>query len=179
MKDLGSQLERLHPDAFGWSLACCDFDPVEAEEALQASYLKVIEGRARFDGHSSVKTWLFGVIRRTAAEQRRTARRLRRALLRWWSAPGAETTDPGPGAALERFEHLGALAAALGKLSPRQRQVLTLVFWHEMTVDDAAAVLGIGSGSARVHYQRGKQRLRRLLRDRPDRAVPVRPREET
>jgi len=179
MNDLGSRLERLHPDAFGWSLACCGFDPVEAEDVLQASYLKVIEGRARFDGRSSAKTWLFGVIRRTAAERRRAARRFRRALLRWFSGVPAGIAEPGADAVLERFEHLGALAAALRKLSPRQRQVLTLVFWHEMTVEEASAVLGIAAGSARVHYERGKQRLRQLLQARAGRGIAVRPREET
>jgi DNA-directed RNA polymerase specialized sigma24 family protein len=38
---------------------------------LQIAYLKILEGKARFDGRSSLKTWLFAIIRRTALEQRR------------------------------------------------------------------------------------------------------------
>ena len=38
---------------------------------LQTSYLKAIEGRARFNGHSSTRTWFFGVVRKTALERRR------------------------------------------------------------------------------------------------------------
>ncbi|MGH7615512.1 MAG: RNA polymerase sigma factor, partial [Gemmatimonadales bacterium] len=56
-----------------------------------------------------------------------------------------------------------ALAAALAELPPRQRQVLLLVFYHGHTVDEAAAMLRIGTGSARTHYARGKQRLRERL----------------
>jgi len=37
------------------------------------SYLKILEGRARHAGGSAFKTWLFGVIRMTAREQRRRA----------------------------------------------------------------------------------------------------------
>jgi RNA polymerase sigma-70 factor (ECF subfamily) len=43
--------------------------------------------------------------------------------------------------------------------------VLHLVFAEGMTVEGAAAVMGIGAGSARVHYDRGKKRLRALLGD--------------
>ena len=35
-------------------------------------YVKVLDGKARFDGRSSLKTWLFAVIRHTALAQRRT-----------------------------------------------------------------------------------------------------------
>jgi RNA polymerase sigma-70 factor, ECF subfamily len=38
---------------------------------LQTVYLKVLMGKARYNGKSSFKTWLFAVIRRTAADERR------------------------------------------------------------------------------------------------------------
>jgi len=74
----------------------------------------------------------------------------------------------------ERVEHSGladiirdessrALIAALQKLSARQRDVLHLVFYQDLTIADAAAVLGVSIGSARIHYERGKARLRQLL----------------
>ncbi len=163
--DLRALIERLHPDAYGWSLACCGWDRYEAEDVLQASYLKVIDGRARFDGRSSAKTWLFGVIRTTAAERRRAARRAGRALVRRFLASAEPRRVPGPDRRALRSEALDALVAALSRLSRRQRQVLTLVFWHEMTIEDAAAVMGVSLGSARVHYERGKSRLRGLLED--------------
>ena len=46
-------------------------EAVWAEDVLQTSYLKILDGRARFGGRSSFKTFLFGVIRHTAAEDRR------------------------------------------------------------------------------------------------------------
>ena len=65
--DLKAELERLHSASFGWALSCCRRDATEAEEVLQTVYLKVLEGKARFRGESSLKTWLFAVIRKTAA----------------------------------------------------------------------------------------------------------------
>src|SRR6184192_4367415 len=81
---LDSELEDLHAASFGWALACCGRDREEAEEVLQSAYLKVFAGKARFDGRSTFRTWLFGVIRLTAAEERRrTIVRRERALGSW------------------------------------------------------------------------------------------------
>src|SRR5262245_45389142 len=68
---LDESLASNHADAFGWAMACCRRDRALAEEILQMAYLKVLSGEARFDGRSAFKTWLFGVIRRTAAGERR------------------------------------------------------------------------------------------------------------
>src|SRR5689334_233240 len=57
--ELAEQLEQLHPASFAWALGCCDRDRAEAEEVLQNVYVKVLEGKARFNGRSTLKTWLF------------------------------------------------------------------------------------------------------------------------
>jgi DNA-directed RNA polymerase specialized sigma24 family protein len=41
--------------------------------------------------------------------------------------------------------------------------VLFLVFYHELSVDDAAGVIAVSAGAARQHYARAKARLRQLL----------------
>src|SRR6266704_377535 len=82
--DWERELERLHPASFRWALACCSGDREEAREVLQTVYMKVLDGRARFDGEASQRTWLFSVIRRTAAGRRR-AGLVRRVLLGRWA----------------------------------------------------------------------------------------------
>ena len=156
-------LERLHPASFGWALACCGRDRHEAEDVLQTAYLKVLEGRARFEGRSSLKTWLFAVIRRTAAERRR--RQLVRAFAFgwWWDRRPATGPAPSPESALQQAEATRGLLRALGTLPRRQREVLHLVFYEDLTVEQAAEVLEVTVGTARTHYQRGKERLRALL----------------
>jgi len=156
--ELERQLERLHPECWGWALACTGRDRALAEDALHNAYLKVLSGRAEFDGRSRFKSWLFGVIRFTAMEElRRTSR---------WRVGGSErdvsdAIDPSPGADVttEQAERNAALLAALAGLSPRQREVLHLVFYHGMTIEDAAGVMGVSIGSARTHYERGKKAL--------------------
>ena len=125
---------------------------------LQASYLKLLEGSARFDGRSSFKTFLFGVIRRTAAEQRR-----RRAFQGRWLELWGSTRDGGGSEPDVPSNRLRRLDAALALLPRRQREVIELRLQHEMTIEAAADALEISVGSARVHYARAKERLRRLL----------------
>lgn len=162
--DIRSQLVRHHPGSFGWALHCVRYDREEAEETLQTSYLKVLDGRARFNGRSSFRTWLFGVIHRTASERRRW--RVARALLfdRWRAAePRPTATADDLLAQAVRNDEARALVGALGRLPARQRDVLHLVFYQSMSIAETAAALGIRVGTARTHYERGKQRLRELM----------------
>ena len=88
--DLTAELEQLHTAAFGWALSCCGWDRSAAEDVLQATYLKLLDGRARFDGRSTFRTFVFGVIARTAREARR------RAALRRWLPPRDRARRPPP-----------------------------------------------------------------------------------
>jgi RNA polymerase sigma-70 factor (ECF subfamily) len=161
--DLEQELRSFHPSSFGWALACCRWDRDEAEEVLQTAYLRALGGRARFNGHSSARTWFFGVVRRTAAEARR--RRVVRglALRRWWQRLPASEPPPSPEAVSSETEARRRVRSLLAALSPRQREVLHLVFYQELTIEEAAGVLHLTVGSARTHYERGKARLRALL----------------
>src|SRR5712692_5356247 len=122
--DLTAELEQLHAAAFGWAMSCCDWDRSAAEDVLQASYLKLLDGRARFGGRSSLRTFVFGVIARTAREARR-----RSALRRWLPlaalvlGPEMEDGRPDPATAFARADETARLVRALGRLSGRQRQV--------------------------------------------------------
>lgn len=162
---LERELDQLHTAAFGWALACCAGDRAAAEDALQASYLKVLDGRARFEGRARFRTWLFSVVRHTAAELRRRA-----ALRRWLPlAVLGATADgrPDPATELARTDETRRLTAVLATLPRRQREVLHLVFYQDLTIAEAAEVAGVSLGTARTHYERGKAALRKLLKDVP------------
>jgi RNA polymerase sigma factor (sigma-70 family) len=153
---LRNALEAHHVDSCGWALNCCRRRCDEAENVLQLVYLKVLSGKAVFDGKSSFKTWLFAVIRKTAAHERRME------LLR--SLRLSQIPKPLDGK--PPFEQSGVevrLKEALGKLPARQREVLQLVFYHDLSIVEAAKVMGVGIGSARTHYERGKKQMRRRL----------------
>jgi RNA polymerase sigma-70 factor (ECF subfamily) len=164
ISELQAELEKLHGASFGWALSCCRRDRENAAEVLQTVYLKILEGKARYRGESSLKTWLFAVIRKTAISEQR--KRLLRAL-KLIAVPAASPTRQSlvlePALAIERSEVQQQFQAALALLPARQREILHLVFYEDLTVREAANVMGVSIGSARQHYERGKKHLRESL----------------
>jgi RNA polymerase sigma-70 factor (ECF subfamily) len=159
--EIERELERLHAASFAWAMTCCRFDRAEAEEVLQTAYEKTIDGRARFDGRSSLKTWFFSVVRKTAADSRRR-RAVARLFLLGAPRPPAIVAPAGEDAA-----HGARVRAALLALPARQREVLDLVFWGGLSVVEAAEVMGVSAGTARQHYDRGKRALAAALKEEP------------
>jgi RNA polymerase sigma-70 factor (ECF subfamily) len=166
-QEVRRQLGRFHADSFGWALNCCAGNPEEAEEVLQTAYLKVLSGKARYGGRSSFRTWLFSVIRLTAADRRRRFAVRRNLLERWWSEAPPEAPQEGDPESTAGRQRIGErLRAAVATLPRRQQEILQLVFYHDHTVAEAAEVMGVSLGSARTHYHRGKQGLRSLIQER-------------
>lgn len=164
-EELKALLEQHHASSFGWALGCCRRDPADAEDVLQIVYLKVLEGKARFNGDASFKTWLFAVIRKTAADQRRKNVLRALATLRAAERGTGTTRTEGPDESAYRTEIYDVFRRALARLPRRQREALELVFYHELNLQEAATVMGVSLGSARTHYERGKKRLRQLLEE--------------
>jgi RNA polymerase sigma factor (sigma-70 family) len=157
--ELRHQLEQLHEMSYGWALNCCSFQPNEAEDILQTVYQKVLEGRARYHGKSLFKTWLFAVIRNTAANERRR-RWLRAFRLVDYARERDLDCEPSRAAGIGGdVERLAIFRSLLGKLPQRQREVLHLVFYQDHTIEAASVVMGVSLGSARTHYERAKHRL--------------------
>lgn len=148
-------LAEQHEAAFGWALSLTGYNAAAAADVMQQSYLAIVDGSARFDARSSLKTWLFGVVRNCT----RRVQRRDRTELKWVSRFAAEPRDAaGNGDAADT-----QLMSALKTLPRRQRDVLELVIYADFTLEQTAEVLGISVGSVRTHYHRAKQALRSRL----------------
>lgn len=167
LSELKSSLEQHHNASYGWALCCCGHNPTEAEDVLQIVYVKLLEGKARFRSESSFKTWLFSVIRKTAQEERRRGLLRSLGLLRMAATTSVThaTRTAHPDDRVYRSETGRLLRRALDVLPRRQCEVLELVFYHDLTLAEAASVMTVSIGSARRHYDRGKKRLRQALED--------------
>jgi RNA polymerase sigma factor (sigma-70 family) len=159
---LQEELENLHNASFGWALACCGWSREDAEDVLQMTYLKILEGKARFKQESSLKTWLFALIRNTAGENRRRdflqqlhlSKFLNKQTFKLISSSAMET---------DTWDLRQRFVALLNSLPRRQREILALVFYSDLTIEEAAKVMNISLGTARTHYERGKRQLRSKL----------------
>ena len=161
--ELKAELEKLHSSSFGWALSCCRRDPDLAEEVLQTVYLKILEGKAVYRVESSIKTWLFSVIRKTAISEYRKRLLLFKRFTSDEEKAERSSLTAGPAANFERSEEQSRFQQALAELPGRQREALHLVFYEDISLREAADVMGISIGSARTHYERGKKHLRESL----------------
>lgn len=161
---LRDELEKIHEAAFRWALACSHGDEEMAREILQTAYVRVISGRAEFSGRSTLKTWFFGVIRLISFEEFRRTRRHQLRVVPTESVTLLEGSDSP-----EDSSHNRGVADrvhdALSELSDQQRNVLELVFYHDLSIREASDVLDMKLGTARTHYKRGKEKLGTLLAD--------------
>ncbi len=153
-------LHTYHSDSWGWALACCKWHEARAQDTLQEAYLRVLDGRATFGEQAALRTWFFGVIRNVALEMNRQQFQ---GQLSTESPHTEAATELDPQEQLDDDQTASALRVALQLLSQRQREVLHLVFYGHLTLEETATTLDISVGSARQHYHRGKQQLVKLL----------------
>ena len=104
--------------------------------------------------------WLYGVARRVLANHRRGQDR--RSALAARVPVGRAAPDPA-----ELVGVRESLATALGALSDRDRELVLLVAWEGLRVEEAAEVIGCRRGTAAVRLHRARRRLREQLEGGP------------
>lgn len=161
--EIRKELERLHQQSYGWAVTCCFQNHIEAQDVLQTVYLKILEGKAKFGGRSTFKTWLFSVIRRTAINHFRK-RKVRELLDFRHQTKLQESQDElEMDVQIDKSQVSLNLRNLLSQLPLRQQEVLQLVFYHDQTIQEASVIMKVSVGSARTHYDRGKKKLGSLI----------------
>jgi RNA polymerase sigma-70 factor (ECF subfamily) len=123
----------------------------------------VVAWRRRHDAPADELPWLYGVARHVLANDRRAARaeaERRRGLAHQLAVEPA--SGPGP---LDTPTTSDAIAAALLALTERDREVLLLAAWEELTPRELASALGCRPNTARVRLHRARRRFITLLDD--------------
>jgi RNA polymerase sigma-70 factor (ECF subfamily) len=162
--------------------------PASAEEVVQDAWLAVIKSLPSFEGRSSLKTWIYGIVANRA--RTRAARDGRFIALDPSPADGDDAAGPGadrfapdgrwafpPSPALLRTpeeillaaETRGVLEQALDELPPGPRAVVTLRDVEGLDAEEACNVLGLTETNQRVLLHRGRSRLRRRLEEHLER----------
>ena len=135
--------------------------PEDAADALQDAMVSAYRGAASFRGDAAVTTWLHRVVVNACLD------RMRREKVRP-TVPLPEHHDP----ASPRDEHAGTDArldvmAALARLPEGHRTAIVLVDLQELSVAEAAEVLGVAEGTVKSRCSRGRAMLAELLRPGP------------
>jgi RNA polymerase sigma-70 factor, ECF subfamily len=156
-----------------------------AEEVVQETWLAVLDGIDRFEGRSSLRTWLFRIlVNRAKTRGTREARTLPFSALepgedepavpsdrfrpddhRWagdWATPPRSLNDV-PAERLLSGEMRQRLGDALAALPESQRFVVTLRDFVGCEADEVCELAGVSDGNQRVLLHRGRSKLRAAL----------------
>jgi RNA polymerase sigma-70 factor (ECF subfamily) len=132
-------------------------NPADAEDLVQEALLRASRRWRSFRGQSRFTTWLFQIIVNCFRDRLRT--RGKETLAD--DHVDARLVNPIDAAAGKEIGEI--VAAAVSLLPPRQREVLVLVAYENLSVVEAAEVLGITAGNARVHLHLARERLKTQL----------------
>ena len=156
-----------------------------AEEVVQESWLMVLRDLDRYEGRSSLRTWVLGIVINLARSRGRAERRC---------TPIGEGLDaPGPLFASSRFRPLDdqwprhwaigptpwptpeqellagetrrVILTAVAELPPTQREVLVLRDIEGLPAQETCSMLAIGDANQRVLLHRARSRVRKAIED--------------
>ncbi len=135
-------------------------DATRAEEVAQDIFLKLWQVLPAYDGRAAPSTWLYTIARNTCLSA-----------LRWdghrKTRPLDSTTEPavpgvtGGGDLLNRIE----LERCLERLPEMQRDVITLFYLQEKSVDEVARMLDLPKGTVKSHLHRARTALAAMIKE--------------
>ena len=147
-------VERHHPRAIALARRIVH-DPAEAEEIAQDAFLKAWSALPGFRGESRFGTWLHRIVHRRALDRLdslKVRRRHEDAAPSWPEEAVRPADEPGPGA--DRMREL------VDALPPAQRAAITLFYFEDRSVQEAARVLGTNENTVKTHLHRARAALR-------------------
>ena len=154
-----------------------------AEEVVQETWIAALDGLGRFEGRSSLRTWLFHVI---ANKARTRAVRERRSVpfsalagpedegaggeeadafdhAGGWKEPPGRWSEESPERLVADAETRAAIEAAIAALPASQRAVITLRDMEGLDGDEICNILGVTATNQRVLLHRARVRVRAAL----------------
>ena len=150
-------------------------DAEEARDAAQETFLKVYRGLGRFRGEAGLKTWIYRIAINQAMNQKRWWRRRHRdetISLDITRGPGETTLGsllPGrarsPEAEAISSEREHCIMRALGEIKHEYRIALMLREIDELSYEEIAETLAISIGTVKSRIARGREELRRRVKD--------------
>lgn len=132
----------------------------EIAELVQDTFVRAFNSIETFRADSSLRTWLFTILRRLMLDRRRSERR------------HGFSVELEEGHAVQAYDALDALVAdetaqrvrvAIERLSPLQREVFILRVTEGLAYGDIAGVVGSTEGACRVHYHNAMRAVKEFL----------------
>ncbi len=152
-------------------------DPETAQDLVQEALVAAIHAFKRFEGKSSIKTWLIAILKRKIVDHFRRARNnqqlddIEEAASsaeqafddsgHWLSRPGAWTVNPDE--AFEQQEFIDILYRCISRLPDRLAEIFMLREFEELSTDQICRQLDISESNSWVMLYRARLQLRNCL----------------
>ena len=146
----------------------------DAEDLLQDLFVRVVRGIGKYRHEDNFDGWIFRIATNLVRDR---ARRRKRRPVEVVAEPTndddgdgmlgrAESPEVGPAEAVERNDELGRLQRALGQLPDRDREVILLRHFSQLSFKEIAETLGCPLGTVLARGHRSLAKLRKMMEDR-------------
>ena len=135
-------------------------DRGRAEEVTQDIFLKLWQVLPAYDGRAAPSTWLYTIARNTCLTALRSEAHRKTLPLDWITEPVAAEAS-GSGSVLKSIE----LGRCLGRLPEVQRDVITLFYLQEKSVEEVARMLDLPQGTVKSHLHRARLALAAMIKE--------------
>jgi RNA polymerase sigma factor (sigma-70 family) len=154
--------DRYHDVIHGY--AARRLGPALADDVAAETFLIAFDRRGRYDlRRPDARPWLYGIASNLIARHRRAEVRQYRALARSGTDDVAEGHADLVAGRLDAQAARAPLASALAGIGSGDRDVLLLVAWAGLTVQEAGEALGVPAGTARSRLHRARKKIRAAL----------------
>jgi RNA polymerase sigma-70 factor (ECF subfamily) len=135
-------------------------DATAAEDIVSETFMDVWRQAGRFEGRSAVSTWILSIARFKALSARR-----RRQDLELDEKVAATVADRActPEQAMLETDCTAQLRDCLTKLTPEHREIVDLVYYHDMTIEDVAEIIQVPKNTVKTRMFHARRRLALLL----------------
>ncbi|MGE0565310.1 MAG: sigma-70 family RNA polymerase sigma factor [Pseudolabrys sp.] len=133
-----------------------------AEDLISEVFLDVWRQAGKFEGRSQVSTWLLSIARFKAlsALRKKTDQELDDE-----TAEAVVDTADDPEVSLAKKDKSEVLRQCLTKLSAEHREIIDLVYYHEKSVEEVAAIVGIPEATVKTRMFYARKKLAEVLKE--------------
>lgn len=133
-----------------------------AEDLISEVFLDIWRQAGKFEGRAAVSTWMLGIARFKALS---ALRRKPEEELDDETAAQIEDHSDDPETALAKKDKGSQLRQALNGLSNEHREIIDLVYYHEKSVEEVAAIVGIPAATVKTRMFYARKKLSELLKE--------------
>jgi len=132
-----------------------------AEELTNEVFLEAWRNAGTFEGKASASTWLLSIAHHRAVSVLRKRRESA-----WNEEAAAEIpdTDDDPEVVAQKADKSVQLRRAMDQLSPEHREIIDLVYYHEMSIAEVSEVVRIPENTVKTRMFYARKRLSEILK---------------